>query len=74
VRPLAWLGRISYGFYLLHQIPHDAYGMLAHRLFGTQRDINVPTTVIAFIGTLVLAALSFHFYEKPFLRLKRYFV
>jgi peptidoglycan/LPS O-acetylase OafA/YrhL len=74
VRPLAWLGRISYGFYLFHQIPHDAYGILARRLFGTQRDLNLPTAVIAFIATLLLAAVSFQFYEKPFLRLKRHFV
>ena len=72
-RPLAWLGRISYGFYMFHQIPHTAYGLLAHRLQGSKGDVTVLTAAIALVATLLLATVSFYLYEKPFLRLKSRF-
>jgi peptidoglycan/LPS O-acetylase OafA/YrhL len=61
--PLVYLGRISYGMYLWHMlvigaVPADDWPLMI---------------VLVFPGTIALAALSFHFVEKPFLRLKSRF-
>lgn len=64
--PLRWVGRISYGAYIFHDIPHAIYAKLAlhsaHHL--------VAINLLAASGTLLLAALSFRFYERRFLLLK----
>lgn len=75
VRFLRWLGTISYGFYVFHDIPHMAYERLAAKLPGGASDrYGIMAGVLAFGGTLALATLSFHFLERPFLRLKSRFV
>ena len=56
-----YLGRISYGLYVYHGL---ALGMT---------DSWVWPTASAFAVTLVAAAVSYHVYELPFLRLKRRF-
>jgi peptidoglycan/LPS O-acetylase OafA/YrhL len=58
---LVYLGRISYGLYVYHGL---ALGMT---------DSWVWPTASAFAVTLVAAAVSYHVYELPFLRLKRRF-
>jgi peptidoglycan/LPS O-acetylase OafA/YrhL len=66
-KPLATLGTISYGFYLIHMLPESGLIMLSEhhpKLFPW-----VPE--IAFMFTLVTAILSFRYFETPFLRLKR---
>ena len=63
LRPLRWVGRISYGAYVFHDIPHELYRLIAH----THRS---GTTLIALPCTLVLASLSYRYFESPFLRLK----
>lgn len=67
LRWLRALGVISYGAYVFHDIPHDAYFRIARRL-----PFNIPdtTAVIGLIGTIILATLSYRFLESPFLRLK----
>jgi peptidoglycan/LPS O-acetylase OafA/YrhL len=79
---LRWLGSISYGFYVFHDLLHDTYyGLSAHlthrlSLYLPGIDMNSHrelTAVVAFIGTLALSALSFRYLETPFLRLKRHF-
>ena len=80
--PLRWMGRISYGAYVFHDIPHVYYGHLANSLrvrvalLGAgldpdrwmRRDWLVA--LVALFGTLLLAWLSFRFYESLFLNLK----
>jgi peptidoglycan/LPS O-acetylase OafA/YrhL len=71
VAPLRKLGQISYGFYVFHDIPHVPYISLSIWLAGqTNFGVYVLPVFIAFVSTLGLSLLSFHFYEKPFLRLK----
>jgi peptidoglycan/LPS O-acetylase OafA/YrhL len=79
---LRWFGSISYGFYVFHDLPHDAYyGLSAHvthrlSLWLPGVELNAHrevTAILAFIGTLILSALSYRYFEAPFLRLKRYF-
>jgi peptidoglycan/LPS O-acetylase OafA/YrhL len=67
-RPLRWLGRISYGAYVLHDIPRDLYIGAAHRLFPAH--VVPVATAIAFFSTCLLAWLSYRFFESPFLNLK----
>jgi peptidoglycan/LPS O-acetylase OafA/YrhL len=58
---LVYLGRISYGLYIYHGLA----------LAMTESWVWPPAS--AFALTLVAAAVSYHAYERPFLRLKRRF-
>ena len=62
-RPLRWVGRISYGAYVFHDIPHSVYSRLTYPHRG-------GTMLVALAGTLLLASASYRFLETPFLRLK----
>jgi len=72
IKPLRRLGQISYGFYVFHDIPHVAYGLLVDRVLPNLSDAasNYITAAVALAGTLILSYLSFRFFESPFLRLK----
>ena len=68
LEPLRWLGRISYGAYVLHEIPHPILAWLGTRIssrFGVQ-----ITAVMALAFTLVSAWLSFRYFESWFLKIK----
>lgn len=74
VQGLRWLGKISYGLYVFHDIPHRYYFLLAVWLGQRSALVggHVPqvTALIAFAGTVLLAWMSFRFFETPFLRMK----
>jgi peptidoglycan/LPS O-acetylase OafA/YrhL len=69
LRPIAYLGRISYGLYVLHQV-----GLLAASYYFPAHLSSAKDWVGHFVVglplTVGLAALSYHFFEQPFLRLK----
>ncbi|MBV8456770.1 MAG: acyltransferase [Acetobacteraceae bacterium] len=69
--PLRALGRISYGFYVYHELFHDFYAWAGARLFP--QNAFAATTTLAFVCTIAIAWLSFRFLETPFLRLKEQF-
>ena len=69
-RWLRRLGQISYGFYVFHDIPHFFYSWFALRILKVQVHSSLAVMAIAFAGTVLLAYLSFRFFESPFLRLK----
>ncbi|MGI4831009.1 MAG: acyltransferase family protein [Janthinobacterium lividum] len=71
-RRLRWLGTISYGFYVFHDIPHMFYQGLAKAL-PLPNPRGLLTAVLALGGTLLLASASFYGFERPFLKLKRRF-
>jgi peptidoglycan/LPS O-acetylase OafA/YrhL len=81
-RSVRWVGRISYGAYVLHDIPHPIYAyfcftvvrhLTAGSALGVQtvdRTALMLTAAIALAGTLTLSWLSYRFYESAFLNLK----
>jgi peptidoglycan/LPS O-acetylase OafA/YrhL len=69
-RPIIYLGRISYGLYVYHELLLK----IGDRIFP--QHASVPSQMIAYwtfglITTLPIAAASYRFIESPFLRLKR---
>lgn len=64
-RPLRFIGRISYGVYVLHPLIFDRVSALLG--WGT------AAAFAAFTLTIAAAAASFYCFERPFLRLKRHF-
>ena len=79
-RALVYLGRISYGLYLIH-IFFFYMVFVVWRPWLTRvaesaglsawQDVIAP--IIAFTCTAALASLSYHWFERPFLHLKRRF-
>ncbi len=68
LRPLVFLGTVSYGFYLFHlavlEKVQDAVGA------GPFQGSFWQITALTFAGSLVLASVSFYLVERPFLLLK----
>jgi peptidoglycan/LPS O-acetylase OafA/YrhL len=63
-RPLAYVGTISYGIYLMHMLGANAARKIIGHDFGT--DVFLATVPIA----IAMASASFHFFERPILRYK----
>jgi peptidoglycan/LPS O-acetylase OafA/YrhL len=66
-RILVYTGTISYGIYLLEKIPVDGAKAFHLEIFPL---LAFPAAVVA---TYAMAALSWRFLERPFLRLKRFY-
>lgn len=64
---LQYIGRISYGLYLVHNWMPD----IVTKLFGPMPKYQAAPLVLA--GTFGVCALSWQFFEKPVMGLKRYF-
>src|SRR4051812_15035790 len=73
---LDYLGRISYGIYMFH--PLLIYGIV-YALWrlgwdpGDHLALQAAVYVTAVAGTITVAALSYRYFETPFLRLKKRF-
>jgi peptidoglycan/LPS O-acetylase OafA/YrhL len=67
LRPLRWLGRISYGAYVFHDILH---GQIIRLVQHYTAHWVLPTAAAALASTLLLAWASFRWFETPFIRLK----
>ena len=75
VRPLRWIGRLTYGAYVFHDLVHDLFVHLVVHAGGARIAANIPlrndlAALLALPATLLLASISFHFFESPFLELK----
>ncbi|MBK1857491.1 acyltransferase family protein [Cerasicoccus arenae] len=73
-KPLVYLGKISYGIYLYHFISlFFVYKFIS--LSGTSDSMTNPWLFIPIwtVFTLLLATTSWHWFEKPILKLKRRF-
>ena len=67
LRPLAWVGRVSYGLYLW-QAP--VFVLLTPSMLGLPNNV---TRVVQLGITFAVAAVSFYLLEQPFLKLKARF-
>jgi peptidoglycan/LPS O-acetylase OafA/YrhL len=76
IQSLRTIGKYSFGLYVYHEFlrewfsaPLRAYFDTSHsKLFGV-----LVTATILLLLSFAVAVLSYHFFEKPFLRLKRFF-
>jgi peptidoglycan/LPS O-acetylase OafA/YrhL len=72
-RPITYLGKVSYGIYLMHPFVPIGFAWMAHRL-GTEYDVpRFVNFVLVTAVTAGLAALSWHLFERPINGLKRFF-
>jgi peptidoglycan/LPS O-acetylase OafA/YrhL len=78
--PIVYLGRISYGLYLFHELvyflifdPGKAWLTRLSQAMHLADWRNGIGTTFAFCLTVLVAHTSYQFYEKPFLRLKSRF-
>jgi len=60
--PLRWLGVRSYGIYLWH------YPIIVLTAPGLQKQANFALEVLQVVATIVVAALSWRFFEEPIRR------
>lgn len=79
---LRWIGRISYGAYVIHDMLHEVIGKVGLSVFtrvsalaGLRSNVVLRQWVeiyplLALAATLILAWLSFRYLETPFLNLK----
>ena len=65
-RPMAYMGTISYGMYLLHMLCHN----VVKRALPGLELLWLPATLAL---TVLVAGLSLRYYESHFLRLKKRF-
>ncbi len=75
-----YLGRISYGLYLFHELVYFLIFQVGKaQLTSLSEALRLASwrggvgAIIAFCLTILVAHVSYQFYEKPFLRLKRRF-
>lgn len=73
IRSFTFLGKISYGLYMLHPVAILMVDITLRMLKVPQKSFVVLflSGVVALIISVVLAKLSYDWLEKPFLRLKR---
>lgn len=70
LRPVAFIGTLSYGMYLLNSVAIHAVHFVVARL-GSEYPPLIFVLALAF--AVAIAYLSYRYYESPFLRLKTRF-
>ncbi|HZJ23761.1 MAG TPA: acyltransferase family protein, partial [Anaerolineales bacterium] len=68
-RSLRYLGKISYGLYVYH-FPIIWFATRVRDLGVVEPYAKPVIALISFIGTLLVASLSYQYLEKPLLNLK----
>ena len=62
---LRWLGRISYGVYMYHQVVSGlVHGLILKQSPRMQTPTDALVTVLALVLTILLSAASWRFFEK----------
>ena len=73
LRPLQYLGKISYGLYVIHLFVPSALRWLFQRLAIPDPPHGAPEFGLWVAATIAVAAASWHLYEKPLNDLKERF-
>ncbi len=76
VRPFRTLGKVSYGFYVFHDMYYYAWLVLLTWLgdhLGGKALPGAIAIVAAFLCTFLLSKFSFEYFESRFLQYKRHF-
>jgi peptidoglycan/LPS O-acetylase OafA/YrhL len=78
IKPMRWIGRYSYGIYILHLILFTYLEEPVRKAIRSHLTADKGVTVVLsglliFCISLLCAYLSYNLYEKRFLRLKRFF-
>jgi peptidoglycan/LPS O-acetylase OafA/YrhL len=80
-KAILYLGKISYGLYVFHVLSLALTMKVMFALFAHGRTLStaalsgviISAAAVALIVTILCAMASYHFLEKPFLRLKKRF-
>lgn len=72
-RPLTYIGEISYGLYVYHAFVPTMVLWLADKVGWMPPKSHFPRFWIFLAASLLLASISWHFFERPLNNLKRYF-
>jgi peptidoglycan/LPS O-acetylase OafA/YrhL len=67
LRPVAWLGLISYGIFLWH---HPLTGEFRHVQDWTTHGSSIIYTLVVFAVAIAAATVSYYLVERPLLRFK----
>ena len=74
-KAIDYLGKISYSMYMWHSIAIIAALHVAQFINPNLNDTlsNFVYYVLTFVGTFILSALSYEYFESPFLKFKHLF-
>jgi peptidoglycan/LPS O-acetylase OafA/YrhL len=75
---LRFLGKYSYGIYVFHEVCRPIYDRVfplekLQRLLHGHLQADIAFFILASTCSVAIAVVSFHVYESPFLKLKRFF-
>jgi peptidoglycan/LPS O-acetylase OafA/YrhL len=70
IAPLQYLGKISYGVYMLHPLAFWVGSEMVKKRIWHFNQFSIPGILFEIALSLVLAALSWHLLEQPFVKLK----
>jgi len=71
-RPILYIGKISYGIYIFH-VPVVYLINLNGSKWLNWLPLPIPISAVFLIATVTVAAISWHFFERPINQLKRFF-
>ena len=69
LRPLVWMGVLSYSLYLWHPLVVERVSVWATHITHN----SIKNELLTFAACLIVAALSYYLIERPFLKLKKRF-
>ena len=73
-RPIAWLGKVSYGIYVLHPLALLAARQVWRGVLGEPSPASwLPRFALYLAATLLASGASFRWFEAPLLRWKEHF-